>query len=163
LGRGRSEFSRQHLGHHANTRYFTPTRSKIPVALVVIGGGLLAVGLPFGWLSGAAFTTGLFGFYLFYELLHRRIHTHAPFEPYGRWARRHHLHHHFCNPKANHGVTSALWDVVFGTYEKPALTRIPPKQEPGVPWLFSPETGELRPRYAADYEQFRRVVMKCPG
>lgn len=155
LSKGRNEFSRQHLSHHANTDTFAPPSSKAAMAtpiLVLLG---VLASLPLGWGLGTTYALGVTTLYVFYEVLHRRTHTHAPWEPYGRWARKHHLHHHFCSPKANHGVTSPLWDVVFGTYERPSVVPIPPKQEKGVLWLLD-ERSELAATYSADYRLCRR-------
>jgi sterol desaturase/sphingolipid hydroxylase (fatty acid hydroxylase superfamily) len=54
----------------------------------------------------------------------------APVGWYSALIRRHHLHHHFRNPKANHGVTSPVWDHVFRTAETTELVRIPRKLAP---------------------------------
>ena len=72
---------------------------------------------------------------------------------YGRWARRHHLHHHFASPKKNHGVTSPLWDWVFRTYAAPRpQLKIPPKQV--MAWLLD-EEGAVKPPYQDDYVLIR--------
>ena len=103
---------------------------------------------------GLAYALGLAGFYLTYEGLHRLEHVHAGFGPYGRWARRHHFHHHFVDPKANHGVTSPLWDLVLGTYAEPSIIPVPEKL--AMRWLTDPRTGDLRPELAGTYELRRR-------
>ena len=158
LPRGKTQFSKEHLAHHSKTTYFASAAKKVtmaaPIMCAVFSLSALIVGLP----HAAVFTSGFAGFYLFYEVLHRRTHTHAPWEPFGRWARRHHLHHHFCNPKSNHGVTSPIWDLVFGTYERPAVIAIPPRQTDGVVWLFDPETGDVADAYADHYRLHRPRV-----
>jgi sterol desaturase/sphingolipid hydroxylase (fatty acid hydroxylase superfamily) len=88
--------------------------------------------------------------YASYEILHRRTHTHAPRGAFSRWARRHHLYHHFGSPKSNHGVTSPIWDHVFGTYEEPGKIRVPRRHAPD--WLIDPETDDVFPKYQDDYE-----------
>ncbi len=75
--------------------------------------------------------------------------THAPRGFYGRWARKHHLSHHFSNPNTNHGVTSPVWDLVFGTYADHGKMRVPRRHAPL--WLLD-ETGRVRPEYADGYE-----------
>jgi len=72
---------------------------------------------------------------------------------YGRWARRHHFYHHFHDPKVNHGVTSPIWDIVFGTYHKPDVIRVPEKLK--MVWLCD-ETGEVKEPFRAQYELRRR-------
>ncbi|MEL6180069.1 MAG: sterol desaturase family protein, partial [Myxococcota bacterium] len=103
---------------------------------------------------GIAFTLGFLLSYVGYEVLHRRVHTHPPVGPYGRWARKHHFYHHFSRPNLNHGVTSPIWDVVFGTLETPEMVRVPAKK--AMSWLLDPETGDVAEAYAADYVLVRR-------
>jgi sterol desaturase/sphingolipid hydroxylase (fatty acid hydroxylase superfamily) len=147
LTRGRTDFSREHLEHHRREGYFAPTPKKARTAVLVLlpMGGLATwvFGLP-----GLAFAVGFAAAYVSYEVLHRRIHTHAPRNAYGRWARRHHLHHHHRDARTNHGVTSPLWDWVFGTLAPCPEVRVPRKRAPG--WLVD-EAGEVRPAYAAEY------------
>jgi sterol desaturase/sphingolipid hydroxylase (fatty acid hydroxylase superfamily) len=133
LGRGRNEFSREHLKHHARGHYFASARKKATAATPAILGMAIITGLVLGWSRGLAFTAGFAAAYVAYEVLHRRLHTHAPWGLYGRWARRHHFHHHFMDPRRNHGVTSPLWDFVLGTYTRPTVVRVPRQQ--AMVWL----------------------------
>lgn len=161
LAKGRNEMSREHLAHHTDTSYFTATKKKVlaagAVACVVVPTAIWVAGL-----LGAVWAVGFYATYTWYEVLHRRIHTHPPRGPYGRWARRHHLHHHFTSPKKNHGVTSPLWDWVFGTVErKPGRVRVPPKHP--VSWLMEPGTHKVDARYDADYEIAKPRVLPGAG
>src|SRR5664279_1431291 len=79
--------------------------------------------------------------YFGYEVAHRRIHTHPPRHGYGRWSRRSHLHHNF-------GVTTAVWDRLWGTYDDPGIVTVPRRMAPV--WLLDP-TGEVRAEFAEDY------------
>lgn len=164
LGKGRNEFSREHLAHHRDGNYFAPARKKARMAALVIAAvGPLAVVVA-GWTAGAAFTTSFVATYLGYEWLHRRCHTHAPTGPYGRWVRKHHFYHHFNSPRRNHGVTTPLWDLVFGTYARTDRVRVPAKH--AMSWLVDPATGEVWPRYAADYVIARkpnRTLRRSPA
>ncbi len=63
----------------------------------------------------AAFA-GLIGGYIWYDLSHYGTHHWRPQTAFGRMQRRHHLQHHFVSDKINYGVSSPLWDRVFGTY-----------------------------------------------
>jgi len=154
LGLLDGDFGSQHQAHHADTRYFAPTLHKVKAAAVVIPTlatvGSLVVGPRRAW----SFALGFGITYAGYEILHRRTHTHAPRGPYSRWARRHHLYHHFESPKANHGVTSPVWDHVFGTYEQPGVIRVPERHAP--PWLFDGLSGNFKNEYAADYVLSRK-------
>ena len=144
LGRGRNEFSREHLKHHARGHYFASGKKKaaaaIPVILALAGVSALA----FGVRGGLSFTLGFSAAYVAYEVLHRRLHTHAPWGPYGRWARRHHFHHHFMDPKRNHGVTSPLWDWILGTYTRPGVIRVPRHQ--AMSWLATEHEADYAVR-----------------
>jgi len=142
------EFHEEHTHHHADPTYFAPAwkKSIAAVAIVPAAGGLaaLAVGLRLGLTFGVSLAIT----YLAYEILHRRCHTHAPMGRYFAWMRRHHLHHHV-SPKVNHGVTTPLWDVVFGTLEVPEPVKLHRNLAPE--WLLDGE-GALKPEYARQYQ-----------
>lgn len=145
-------FNTEHLAHHSDPQYFASSFQKAIAAVVVTGVAAAVASAVAGSRRGCAFALGFGLTYVSYEVLHRRVHTHAPTTRYGRWRRRHHLYHHHQTPRQNHGVTSALWDHVFGT--KSALPtgqplRVPRKLAP--PWLIAPETGLVRPELASDY------------
>jgi sterol desaturase/sphingolipid hydroxylase (fatty acid hydroxylase superfamily) len=146
----RTPFGIEHVRHHIDGDYFAPTWKKLIVAALVAGaliGPAIAVA---GTSAGTAYVTGLVAFYGIYEWLHRREHTHAGIGAYGRWARRHHLHHHFVDARTNHGVTTPIWDLVFGTYAKPSMIRVPAKL--CVAWLLDPATGDIRDEHAHTYQ-----------
>ena len=71
-------------------------------------------------LSGSLFRAagvlaGIWAGFLYYEAVHYRVHlTTAPSGFIAR-QRRAHFYHHFTNPERCFGVTSPLWDYVFGT------------------------------------------------
>jgi sterol desaturase/sphingolipid hydroxylase (fatty acid hydroxylase superfamily) len=145
----RSVFGVEHTAHHARGHYFAPSWKKGLAAVVVAGvaiGPAVAVAGPS---IGGAYVAGFVGFYLTYELLHRLNHVVPGRGPYGRWARRHHFWHHFHDPRSNHGVTSPIWDWVFGTYVAPGRVLVPERL--AMPWLVDPATGEVREGLAEDY------------
>ncbi len=142
-------FAKEHIRHHVEGDYFAPSWKKAAAALLIFAlvlGPAIVIG---GLAPGLAYGAGLVGFYLFYELLHRLEHVHAGFGFYGRWARRHHFYHHFVDARFNHGVTSPVWDLVFGTYRTTDKITVPRKLM--MPWLGDPETG-VRPELADTYE-----------
>ncbi len=145
----RNPFGVEHTAHHSRGNYFSPTWKKCLCATgaiaVFVGPAVWALGL----LSGATFTISLVGAYAAYEILHRQEHRTEGLGPYGRWARHHHFYHHFHDPKCNHGVTSPLWDLVFGTYVRPGVIRVPEKL--AMTWLRDPQTGEFRQHLATRY------------
>jgi sterol desaturase/sphingolipid hydroxylase (fatty acid hydroxylase superfamily) len=141
-------FADEHTRHHSQD-YFAPTWKKALAAaavFVLVGGAPTAL---FGGPYGFAFAASFVSMYAAYELVHRRVHTHRGLGAWGRLLRRHHFHHHFANPRANFGVTSPFWDVVFGTREAPGLVRVPAKLR--MAWLVD-GAGALRPEFAPFYE-----------
>ena len=144
-----AEFNREHLAHHADPRYFAPTSRKVLAAAAVIPVVTGALAPIVGVRRAASFAAGFTATYAAYEILHRRIHTHPPKGRYGRWARRHHLQHHLKDPRANHGVTSPIWDHAFRTLEPLRRVRITKRTAP--PWFFTPD-GALASGLADDYE-----------
>lgn len=153
-------FAKEHVRHHIEGDYFAPTWKKGVVALlipaIVVGPAIAIAGL----VNGIAWASGLVGFYLAYEILHRREHTHAGIGPYGRWARRHHFYHHFVDARFNHGVTSPLWDLVFGTYRTAEVITVPARLM--MPWLGTPETG-IKPELAKHYALKGKPGRRAPS
>jgi sterol desaturase/sphingolipid hydroxylase (fatty acid hydroxylase superfamily) len=144
----RNPFSVEHLKHHATVTWFAPTWKKALAAVGVLTTTAFPLHALFG-LDGLAASASFAFTYIAYEVIHRRLHTHPGATAYGRWARRHHLHHHFSRPKLNHGVTSPLWDWVFRTLEVPKKVTVP--RANALPWMVGPD-GELAPGLAAEYE-----------
>lgn len=136
----RNAFSQEHLKHHATVTYFAPSWKKGVVAAGMFG-------LAFA-VAGLAFAIGFSAMYVAYEVVHRRLHTCAALNSYGRWARRHHLHHHFSRPRLNHGVTTPLWDWVFGTLEVPQVVLVPRRN--ALPWMLDVR-GELLADLGGEY------------
>lgn len=148
-------FGIEHTRHHAEGNYFAPTIRKAIAAIVIM---MLIAPVSIVLTNqtvGLSFASSLVGTYVAYEFLHRRIHTHASDTRYGRWARLHHLHHHFVNPRTNHGVTSPFWDVVFGTYEKPETIHVPARL--CMKWLVNEQTGTVIDTYADRFTVGTRI------
>jgi sterol desaturase/sphingolipid hydroxylase (fatty acid hydroxylase superfamily) len=146
---GVTPFAKEHVRHHAEGDYFAPTWKKLLTAALVTAGLALLGARLFGAARGLAFVSGLMAFYGVYEVLHRREHTHAGIGAYGRWARRHHFYHHFTDGRMNHGVTSPLWDLVFGTYRAPGTIKVPARL--CMAWLKDPDTGAVREEHASTF------------
>lgn len=161
FAKNRNFFAKEHVRHHATTSYFAATEKKVAAAAITAAiVAPVAIGVA-GAPVGAAFTIGLVTTYSAYELLHRLAHTHAPRTRYGRWLRRHHFHHHFHDPAANHGVTSPLWDHLLGTYVEPGVVRVPEKH--AMRWLVDPATGDAKEAFQDDYEIVRRGRRRAPS
>lgn len=148
--KAKNPFAKEHAKHHATTSYIAGWPIKFVIvtpASLLVWGALMPV---MGKVNAAGLVAGLALMYLYYEAVHRSIHRRAPRNRYDRWIRIHHVYHHFHNPQQNWGVTSPLWDKVFGTYVKVELpVSIPEKHV--FPWMLDPDTGDLAAAYADDY------------
>ncbi len=141
--------AKEHRLHHARVDYFAPWWQKALAAIAATAVALpMAVALV-GIASGLCFTGGFIAMYLLYEVLHRRAHTHPPRGVYGRWLRRNHFAHHFADPGRALGVTTPIWDLVFGTTLPATSVRVPRRL--AMPWLVDPD-GAIWSAHAGDYE-----------
>lgn len=109
-----------HGVHHAQplckTRLVMPPAASIPLAVVsyavfsLILSAILRIPhwvLPLfsGFVSG----------YLAYDMIHYSLHHHPARSGYLKSLRSHHMRHHSQLPYRRFGVSSPLWDIVFGT------------------------------------------------
>lgn len=108
-----------------------PTRLVMPPFASVIIAAILYVifrallGPDYVSMFFAAFLAG----YLCYDYTHYAVHHFTPRTRFGRYVKQNHMIHHFVNPDARWGVSSPLWDYVFGTYEASKnMTRLTPEQ-----------------------------------
>ncbi|MFM7143065.1 MAG: sterol desaturase family protein [Alphaproteobacteria bacterium] len=152
LPKGRILTSREHLAHHADILYFTPLALKVRGAIPVLAAVMAGVGAGFGLAAGLGVTIGVATGWTVYEVVHQSIHVNGPRSAWSRWAARHHLDHHFRNPRANHGVTTPLWDVVLGTHVPVRRVRVPRRAVKSLPWLESALAADRAPGFLADYE-----------
>jgi len=126
----RSEFGRKivyaaHLSHHENP----DSRDQI-FASLLISAPVAAAYLLLAWFttgSGRATAylfTGLVIGYFYYEWLH--FHTHhrrAKFRLF-RYLKKYHLLHHHQTPGLRFGVSSPLFDLLFGTFRPVSSNRL---------------------------------------
>jgi sterol desaturase/sphingolipid hydroxylase (fatty acid hydroxylase superfamily) len=112
-----------HGVHHAQpqskTRLVMPPVVSIPLSLLFLGACYLIIGLILGaqhWV--APVFSGLVAGYLIYDMFHYSTHHLRVRWRWFVYLRRYHMHHHTQTPDLRYGVTSPLWDIVFGT--KPA-------------------------------------------
>ena len=82
-----------------------------PVAVVIGGLWYLIFGAYF-WPVFAGTALG----YIAYDWTHYYTHYFNPKSGPGRWLKRYHMLHHHDSPLHRYGITSPLWDLVFGTY-----------------------------------------------
>ena len=148
-GHGFRRLIPSHLLHHQDPLNYevihTPKSTLLLVIAIWTGLGALAG----GWLHALIFGTAFVLAYRYYEWLHDTLHESEPSNWYGRWARRHHFFHHFHDPRMNHGVTTSLWDVVFGTYH-PVSEPIRVPRKLAMPWLLD-SSGAPRSSHRKSY------------
>jgi sterol desaturase/sphingolipid hydroxylase (fatty acid hydroxylase superfamily) len=89
---------------------FPPTIS-LPLAALFFGIFTVIAGPALRYSLMAGFAAG----YLTYDMIHYWVHHFTPRGRVGKALRRHHLEHHFKHSKTGYGVSSPLWDYVFGT------------------------------------------------
>jgi len=146
ISRGRDPGSKEHLAHHARPDTFAAWWKKAGFFA-----GLMAV---LGWVS-VPFAFGLAVAYLAYEFLHRLAHVAAPKTAYGARVRERHFRHHFVDPNRSHGVTTVLFDVLFGTTLPKDPVPVPQSMSHALPWLFDAQ-GEIKPEFRGRYEIHHR-------
>jgi sterol desaturase/sphingolipid hydroxylase (fatty acid hydroxylase superfamily) len=112
-----------HGVHHAQpqvkTRLVLPPTLTLPLAVPFYGLFYLVLGMALGaghWVAPAfaGFVTG----YVAYDMLHYATHHYPMRRGVLKYLKRYHLQHHYKTPQQRFGVTSPLWDMLFGT--KPA-------------------------------------------
>lgn len=109
-----------HGVHHeqpqCKTRLVMPPVLSIPLALLHYALFVLVVGELFRaphWVAPlfAGFITG----YLIYDMVHYATHHLAMKRGFFKFLKRYHLLHHYKTPDDRYGISSPIWDVVFGT------------------------------------------------
>lgn len=94
-----------------STRLVMPPSVSIPLAVLFYGLFLILAGTSF---VSPFFAGFLFG-YICYDEIHYATH-HAPMKSrLGQFLKHHHVLHHYQDPERRFGVSSPLWDYVFGT------------------------------------------------
>ncbi len=142
---------RTHLAHHARKEYVVNSVSLLTWGAVLFVGLVALPLLSWCVVPGAvalAFGTGWAATYFVYEWIHAADHLRPPRNAYGRWTRRSHFHHHYEAPLRNFGVTSPIWDLVFGTYDPVSQVAVPRRLAPV--WLLD-ESGGLRVEFSDSY------------
>ena len=102
-----------HLAHHENPLGYDSLPFFLPALILLTLTGVFALLIPakYAFLLVGTITLS----YVSYGLSHFTIHHHRFHYVLARnWAANHHIHHHHAD--TNFGVTTPLWDIVFGTY-----------------------------------------------
>lgn len=93
-------------------RLVMPPVVSLPLAALFYGLFLAVMGSHLVPSFFAGFLVG----YLCYDMIHYATH-HAPMKgPVTLLLKHHHMKHHYQTDESNYGVSSPLWDFVFGTY-----------------------------------------------
>lgn len=96
-----------HGEHHRN-----PTKHiRVPLFLIA------PVCILMWWLIGATFMFGMLFCWLWSSVLHWRLHDGNLTAPWILRLRKHHMGHHR-HVKTNYGVSSVIWDKLFGTHSR---------------------------------------------
>ena len=109
-----------HGVHHAQpqdkTRLVMPLPVSIPLALLFYGLFTLVVA---EWLKAPQWVNPLMGGFVFgylsYDMIHYATHHFPMRSPVAKYLKRHHMMHHYKDSDTRFGVSSPLWDKVFGT------------------------------------------------
>jgi sterol desaturase/sphingolipid hydroxylase (fatty acid hydroxylase superfamily) len=109
-----------HGVHHAQpqdkTRLVMPLPVSIPMAILFYGLFYLALAVVIqapAWVNPlmAGFLIG----YLMYDMTHYATHHFPMRSGLGKYLKRYHMMHHYKDPDTRFGVSSPIWDWVFGT------------------------------------------------
>lgn len=99
-----------HQVHHRDPHAVFTIGAWLPVAIL-----WTAAAGSFGYRPGTLLLTAIVMGFALYEGLHYRIHFSRPSTGFERYLRARHLMHHQGAADGYLGVTSPLWDLVFGT------------------------------------------------
>jgi len=105
-----------HVQPQCKSRLVMPPVVSIPLAVIFYGIFYLVLGMALkapAWVNPtiAGFGTG----YLVYDLTHYATHHFAMRGRVAKFLKRYHMQHHYKTPSMRFGVSSPLWDMVFGT------------------------------------------------
>ena len=120
-----STWKRIHYDHHQDPNHLEVLFGALHTTLPTIAGATLPIGYVIGLQWGpedaiggamAAFATGLLTT-CFYEFVH--CIQHLAYKPKSKFLaemKKRHMAHHFHDENGNYGITTFLWDKLFGTY-----------------------------------------------
>ena len=146
--KGKNFFKKEHLQHHSKSNYFAPAYKKAVMAVVVSAVLCTVLSLLTSFTVAIAFTLGFAGMYGLYEVTHARFHSKDPIAKPFIVLRKHHFYHHFHNPRFNHGVTTRIWDRVFGTFKTVEIVKVP--RQMSMSWLVADE--QIKSPYTKDFQ-----------
>jgi len=147
-------WKRIHYDHHQDPNHLEVLFGALHTTLPTIGLSVIPVGyfigLPWGQdaaigTAAAAFATGLLTT-CFYEFVH--CIQHLAYKPRNKLLaemKKRHMAHHFHDENGNYGITSFLWDRLFGTFYDRALGHRPNKSPTVFNLGYTDEVAEKYP------------------
>jgi sterol desaturase/sphingolipid hydroxylase (fatty acid hydroxylase superfamily) len=104
--------------HHDDPQ--DPTRLVMPpiISLTLGPAFYLLFRLVLGAPHALPFFSGFMSGYLVYDYIHFATHHFGPRTKWGKTLKENHMKHHFLAKKGKWGVSSPLWDHIFGTYKQ---------------------------------------------
>ena len=148
-------WKRIHYDHHQDPNHLEVLFGALHTTLPTIAIGVIPVGWAIGatmapghpdaplGAAAAAFATGLVTT-CFYEFVH--CIQHLAYKPKRKWLaemKKRHMAHHFHDETGNFGITSFLWDRLFGTFYANAAERA--KSATVFNLGYTPEVAEVYP------------------
>ena len=141
-------WKRIHYDHHQDPNHLEVLFGALHTTLPTVALVTVPLGYAIAGAGGAciAFATGLLTTCL-YEFCH--CIQHLAYKPKSRWLaeiKKRHMAHHFHDESGNYGITTFLWDKVFGTF----YDRVdrPEKSATVFNLGYTPEAAERWPRVA---------------
>lgn len=115
-----------HMAHHASTDRGDLIVAPPGVSLFLAAFFYLVFSLlAWSFSAAALIEAGLFLGFIAYEWVHYGSHRFLPRSGVGKYLRKYHLQHHHKCPDRQYGVTTPLWDHVFGTFSGGSLRASP--------------------------------------
>jgi sterol desaturase/sphingolipid hydroxylase (fatty acid hydroxylase superfamily) len=96
-------------------RLVMPLGASLPLGVFIYALFFFTIGPVLGDAMYAGMALG----YMAYDGTHYAVHHFRPRTGLGRWLRKHHMLHHHADHSGGFGVSSPLWDLVFGTMPVP--------------------------------------------
>jgi len=138
---GRNSVYSAHLTHHENPKSTEYLFASLQISLPIATAYWLVAWAVLGTLRAASYLfIGLVAGYLCYESLHFLAHQGRSRLPLFRYIKKYHLLHHYRTPDQRFGVTSPLFDLLFGTF-RPVRDTVRSKNKKGRAGI----TGNSRP------------------
>lgn len=143
-----SVWKRIHYDHHQDPNHLEVLFGALYTTVPTIAVATLPLGYALAGFGGAcaAFATGLLTTCL-YEFCH--CVQHLAYKPKSKWLaemKKRHMAHHFHDETGNYGITTFLWDKLFGTFYDRAER--PEKSQTVFNLGYTPEVARRYPKVA---------------